>query len=218
MVEIKNFELGCSSGSQWHSSEESLLKDEGFQNLRLIYDHLKEYKYCHVRVIGGDYDGSIAKFTIDSELEQMGYQREELYYPVHNRDKWFNVKYFWNGKLSWKGKRNNPKFILMSSKCEVLLNYEGEEVLKRFDLKKEGAKLLNQEVYDIDGNVLEEGDEVLYMNLRYGSGGKLCHGLVKGFKAHARDGYVSVIIENKDEQDEESECRQPFNQVYKKGV
>lgn len=84
-------------------------------------------------------------------------------------------------------------------------------------MKKEGQKLLQQDVEDIDGNKLLKGDKVLYMNLRYGSGGALCHGTVKDFKAHARGGYVSVIIENDYCDGEESECRQPYNQIFKKG-
>ena len=136
--------------------------------------------------------------------------------PCITVQKWFNIKYCWHGRLSWKGKRNNPKFTLMDSTCEVLLDYEGEEVLKRFNLKEEGKKLLTQDFYDIDDEKLSVGDEVLYLNIRYGSGGTLCHGVVKSFKAHARDGYVSVIIANKENPSEESECRQPFNQIYKK--
>lgn len=215
MIEIKNFKP-ASNSSQWHKSEESLLVDEGFQNLKLIYEHLKIHKFCHVRVTGGDYDSSVAKFTIDEEIEGLGHKTDELYYPVHNRTKWFNVKYCWHGRLSWKGKRNNPKFTLMDSTCEVLLDYEGEEILKRFNLKEEGRKLLSQDSHDINGEKLSVGDEVLYLNIRYGSGGTLCHGVVKSFKAHARDGYVSVVISNKDNPEEESECRQPFNQIYKK--
>lgn len=215
MIEITNFRPNSNS-YQWHKSEAELLADEGFQNLKIIYDHLMENGFCHVRVNGGDYDGSVAKFTIDKELEDLSYKGNELYYEVYNRGKWFNVKYCWHGRLSWKGKRNNPKFTLMNSTCDVLLDYEGEEILKRFDLKKEGKKLLEQDVEDVDGNKLSKGDKVLYMNLRYGSGGALCHGTVKSFKAHARDGYVSVIIENDNCSGEESECRQPYNQIYKK--
>ena len=214
MIEIKNFKLGSAS-SQWHDTEEKLLADEGFKNLKLIFEHLKEHKFCHLRIIGGDYDGSIAKFTVDTPSGHKSYHEDELYYPVYNGSKWFNVKYCWNGKLSWKGKRNNPKFMLMNSTCEVLLDYEGEEILKRFDLKKEGKKLLEQDIFDIDGQKLSVGDKVLYMNIRYGNGAELCHGSVKNFKAHARDGYVSVIILHESGK-EESECRQPTNQIWKK--
>lgn len=51
--------------------------------------------------------------------------------------------------------------------------------------------------------------------MRYGSGGTLCHGTVEGFKAHARNGYVSVKVSNKNNEGELSECRQPFNQIFK---
>lgn len=213
MKKVINLKL-TSSSSQWHGTEKSLLEDKGFQNLKLIFDHLEAKGFCHVQVNGGDYDGSIAKFTLDSDrCSQYNYNNGKLYYSLTG--KWFNVKYCWSGRLSWKGKRNNPKFTLMDSTCDVLLNYEGEEILKRFDLKKEGKKLLEEKVFDVDGKVLSINNEVLYLNLRYGSGGKLCHGVVKDFKAHTREGYVSVIISNKDE-DEESECRQPYNQIWKK--
>lgn len=210
MIEIKDFWLSGGS-TQITCAESELLKDEGFLKLKQIYDHLKEKGFCHVRVKGGDYEGSIAKFTMNDLND------DKFYWRINCREIRWGVKYAWYGKLSWKRKRNNPQFILMSSNCDVLLDYEGEEILKRFDLKKEGKKLLEQDVEDIDGNKLTKGDKVLYMNLRYGSGGMLCHGTVKSFKAHARDGYVSVIIENDNCSGEESECRQPYNQVYKKG-
>ncbi len=212
MIEISNIKLAEGNGHQWRGTEQGLLEDAGFQNIKEVYDHLEQYGYCHVKVKGGDYDGSIAKFTVDTE-EDSHYtsNHDKLYYRV---PKWFNVKYYWSGRLSWKGKRNNPKFTLMNSTCTVLLDYKEDELLQRFNLKAEGKKLLEQEIFDIDGNKLVKGCKVLYMNLRYGSGGKLCHGVVKAFKAHARDGYVSVIITN-DSNSEESECRQPSNQIWR---
>lgn len=212
MKRIENFKLASNRGTQWHESEESLLNDEGFKKLQVIYEYLKKFKSCHVFIKEGDYKGSIAEFTVDEGIERYGYRRGELYYPVQD---WFNVKYYWEGRLSWKNKRNNPKFTISHDTCDVLLGYEGEEILKRFNLKEEGKKLLSQDVHDIDGMKLSVGDEVLYLNIRYGSGGSLCHGVVGGFKAHARDGYVSVIVTNKDNSSQESECRQPWNQIYK---
>ncbi|AGH32187.1 hypothetical protein VPHG_00120 [Vibrio phage 11895-B1] len=208
MIEIKDFRLSSKS-SQITCSEEGLFSDEGFIKLKQIQDYLLENGYCHVRVNGGDYDGSIAKFTPDTPID------EKFYWRINCREVRWGVKYYWWGRLSWKGKRNNPKFTLASSDCDVILDYDGDEILKRIDTKKEKEKLLENPVEDIDGKVLSKGDQVLYMNLRYGSGGKLCHGKVKDFKAHARDKYVSVIVTNNDSPDEESECRQPWNQVYK---
>lgn len=216
MIEIKNFGV---KSSQFVGTEEELLADEGFQKLKQIYDHLKEYGECHVRVNGGDYDGSIARFTVDKEEKYQSID-DKLYRRIYNssKEERYNVKYSWRGKLSWKGKRNNTQFSIKNSTCDVLLNYEGEEVLKRFDLKKEAKKLLeNTKVEDIDGNVLQVGDKVVYMNLRYGCGGKLCHGEVKEFKAHARDGFVSIIVEH-ESGEEVSELRNPEMQIFKKTI
>lgn len=172
MIEIKDFKP--INVSQSLCSEETLFCNEDFIKLKQINDYLSEKGFCHVRVKGGDYDGSIAKFTPDVN--------GSLYKRVNNRNIRWNVKHYWDGRLSWKGKRNNPKFDVMYTTCDVLLDYEG--------------------------------DEVLYVNIRYGNGSKLCHGVVSNFKAHARDGYVSVIVTNKDNTSEKSECHQPHNQIY----
>lgn len=208
MKEITNFGVGR---SQYHGKEEDLLKDEGFLAMKDIYEHLLEYGWCHVRILEGDYEGSVAKFTLDK-----GCSLKELYRRIYTREEIYNVIYSFSGKLSWKGKRNNPKFQLINRSCEVILNGDHNlEVFARFDLEKEKEKLLQNQVYDIDSNELKVGDEVLYLNMRYGSGGSLCHGKIKEFKAHARVGYVSVIISN-DNLEQESECRNPSYQIYKK--
>ena len=207
MIEIKEFGI-C----QFSGTEQELLEEKEFINLKKIYDYINCHGKCHVRIKGGDYDGSIALFTADDDKFDRG-----VYVRMMSREERYNLHYHWFGKLSWKGKRNNPKFTLMDSTCDVLLDYEGDTVLKRFNLKEESKKLLNEaKLEDIDGNILSKGDKVLYMNLRYGSGGSLCHGTIKDFKAHARDGYVSVII-REDNSGEESNCNYPSSQVYKKG-
>lgn len=206
--EINNFGIGS---SQYRGTEEDLLKDEGFLAMKETYDHLLEHKWCHVRILEGDYEGSVAKFTLDE-----GCSLSELYRRIFTREEIYNVVYSFSGKLSWKGKRNNPKFLLTNRSCQVILNGNHTvELFNRFDLKKEKEKLLQNKIYDIDSNELSVGDNVLYLNMRYGSGGSLCHGKVKDFKAHARDGYVSVIISN-DNLEQESECRNPSYQIYKK--
>lgn len=206
--EIKSFGVGS---SQYYGKEEDLLKDEGFLAMKNIYEHLLEYRWCHVRVLEGDYDGSVAKFTLDE-----GCPLKELYRCNYSIEDVYNVVYSFSGKLSWKGKRNNPKFLLINRACEVILNGDHTiEVFERFDIKKEKENLLKHKVYDIDSNELNVGDEVIYLNMRYGSGGALCHGKVKEFKAHARDGYVSVIVSNEN-LEQESECRNPSYQIYKK--
>lgn len=209
MREVKDFGTGC---SQFRGTEEELLVDEGYLKLKEVHDYLKKNGSCHVRVTGGDYDGSIALFTLNNNSNY----EENLYKRIYSRERIYSLKYYWQGRLSWEGKRNNPQFTLMNSTCEVLLDYDGPTSLKRFNLKEEKKKLLQDvKIEDIDGHIIEIGDKVLYMNLRYGSGGSLCHGVVHDFKAHARQGYVSVIVREVGT-DIESDLNFPSSQIYKK--
>lgn len=175
--------------------------------LRSFDDKLATDGFCYIYVQEGDYDGSIAKFVLDAKSYQ-----PVLFNKVYGSLK---INAFWYGNLRWKGKPNKPKFTLMPKNCYWLPDYDGETKLVRVDLKGKASELLQQDICDINDCKLSVGDKVLYLNLRYGCGGKLCHGTVKSFKAHSRQEYVSVIITN-DEIDEESECNYPHNQIYKK--
>lgn len=207
MIEIKDFSL---ESTHYIGTEEDLLKESEVLKAKQVHDYLTLNGYCYVRVISGDYKGSIAKFTLDSPIGT-----EKLYRKVPCDEEVFIVKYLWYGKLSWKGKRNNPKFKLSSSSCDVLLGYTGETELIRIDLKKIKKDLLDKEVVDVDGNKLSVGDKVIYMNLRYGNGGALCRGTIIDFKAYAREGRASVIIENNKNPNENSELNYPRLQVMK---
>lgn len=209
MKTIKDFRVNGTS--QWRGTEEDLIKEDDFQKLEEVYNHLKEHNWCHVYVKEGDYEGSIAKFTLSESLINT-----PLYRRVLSREEIYNLKCIFQGKLSWKGKRNNPKFSLWYRTCDVILNASPEdEIFKRFDIKKEKEKLLKQEVYDIDGETLSLGDEVLYINTRYGQGSSLCHGVVKEFKPDVRGGFLSVLIHNS-QLDQDSVCNNPEFQIFKK--
>ena len=56
----------------------------------------------------------------------------------------------------------------------------------------------NPDQKDIDGNILNIGDNVLYINARYGSGMELCHGKIKEFKAKvdSRRTEIFTVVEN----------------------
>lgn len=211
---MKITEFGNGS-SQYIGTKPSLLNEEWFKNLTKIYNHITKHGFCHVEILEGDYKGSIAKFTLDSDFK-ISYLKNELcsrnYYA---KEEIYNYHYFWQGRLSWKGKRNNPKFNMQSKYCNVLLNYDGEEILERFDHKKVKAELLKQDVLDIDGRTLEIGDKVLYINTRYGSGSELNHGVIIAFKADAKSGNVSAEILN-DICDQKSMCNHTEYQIYKK--
>ncbi|QQG33938.1 hypothetical protein ZPAH1_orf00176 [Aeromonas phage ZPAH1] len=194
--------------------ESSLLESEEYINMVRVVEHIKQHGYCYIYVTSGDYTGSVAKFIpADGEFDN----HKTLYWRTYSRETSYNSKYYVNGRLKWVGKKNNPKFTLMSKSCYVIIPDEGEkieEVLVRYDPKKE-RESMELSAKDIDGRSIEIGDLVLYINTRYGSGSELCHGRVKAFKGYPRDGVVSIIISN-ETRDEESECRQPSFQIYKK--
>lgn len=186
--------------------------EDGSDDITLLKEFdakLKQDGFCYIYVKGGDYDGSIAKFVLDVK----GYHPK--LFNIAYRNIQYNVNVWWTGNLRFKGKPNKPKFTLCPKNCYWLPNYDGATKLVRIDLKGKAEKLLQQDVFDINDCKLSIGDKILYLNLRYGCGGKLCHGTVRSFKAHARQEFVSVIITN-DEITEESECNYPHNQVYKK--
>lgn len=166
---------------------------------------------CYIEILEGDYKGSIAIFT------QLDYDAVEDVVDYRTLSStYYNLKSYWSGRLSWQGKRNNPSFLLRNGSAIVLPEYSGNTVFKKRNLKAEAEKLLSSaKPADIDGYDIEIGDKVLYMNLRYGSGGILSKGIVKNFKAHARDGYVSVIVENSDVKGEESQLHYPHRQIFK---
>ena len=175
-----------------------------------IDELLHEQGFCYVRVEDGDYKGSVAKFTLE---KTQGYYADS--FVTHIIRGAVNIRGHWNGRLSWKGKRNNPMHTITGN--TTVLIPEGDEVIEtqlvRFDMNSAKKELLKKDSYDMDGNVLSVGDAVLYINMRYGSGGRLCRGEVTSFHAHAREGYVSVLINNEDGQS--SVCRHPRNQILK---
>lgn len=176
--------------------------------LRTINNMLKEDGKLTLEILEGDYKGSIATFT---PLE--GFLKEDVVIRNYGGD--YNINCHWTGRLSWKGKKNNPQFIITPDSCKILPEYKGDTLLKRFDLKAESKKLLESTVEDVNDCTLFKGDTVIYMNLRYGCGGKLCYGTVTDFKAHARQGYVSVIVSNSNSPEETSELNYPHMQIIK---
>ncbi len=183
--------------------------DPDLQVLRSINDRIKKDDFLFIKVLKGDYKDSIAIFTpLEDSL------KDDVVIRNYGGD--FNISCFWSGRLSWKGKKNNPQFMITPNSCMILEDYKGNTLLKRFNLKEESKKLLQGSVEDMDGNTLAKGDKVLYMNLRYGCGGKLCHGTVSDFKAHARQDYLSVLVSNDFNNDEISDLNYPHQQIYKK--
>lgn len=183
---------------------------EDIKILRNIHNNLKENGFCYVKILKGDYTGSIAKFyPSDYELKDEDVVNHRTRSSTNR-----NVKCYWSGKLKWEKRKNNPNFDMSYDTAIILVDYQGETEYLRLDLKAGKETLLQQtKLYDINGKEIKIGDNVLYLNLRYGSGGSLCYGVVKGFNAHVRAGFVSVIISNKDKPEEESDLNYPSQQV-----
>lgn len=75
----------------------------------------------------------------------------------------------------------------------------------------------NPDVTDIDGKPLAVGDNVLYVNSRYGSGTELCHGQIVRFAAkisHYGNEVFTVVKE--DGKEVESKIRYPASYIFKK--
>jgi hypothetical protein len=112
-------------------------------------------------------------------------------------------------------KRKNQVQVNLPDRDVVFLpNYTGPTVWALFDhkaAKAEALKAPNQ--YDIDGNRLDVGDKVLYINARYGSGMELEHGTIKEFKAvvDSRKTEIFTIVVNKN--GVESKISNPSNMI-----
>lgn len=194
-----------------------------------------QIKYCHtlaqinsmlvspiyVRVIAGDYAGSIAKFTaegVTTEIVKRNfYWDDKIKLPSGDVVKRFgySVTTCWSGRLSWDKKKNNPRFRLSHDSATVLLDYDGETILRKFDYKRESEWVANHEpCNDVDGNPLAVNDKVIYLNLRYGCGGKLSRGRIIGLKGDPRSKSVIVMIEE-DTTKQRSECRYSEQQIIR---
>lgn len=190
-------------------TQEELDNNEDIKLLLELDNHLREHGHCYVYILGGDYKDSIAKFSVDK-----AWVDKHQIIPRRSYDGGWNINSYWSGRLSWVGKRNNPKFIITPRSAGWLKDYSGETKLVKLDLKKEAASLLeNYYVTDIEGNEISIGDNVIYMNLRYGYGGRLCRGQVVELKPHVRSESIHVVIRNDNDHDELSELKYPNIQV-----
>ena len=186
---------------------------------------LREGK-LYVRFKSGDRAGSIARLTPDIK----GYEKnaakdiEILHCTIYR----FNPKATYDFSSSyvyavcnWDGRKNKVKLYLPHPEVEILLNYDGPTFWAKFDAKSAKEKALqNPEQYDIDGNLLNINDKVLYINARYGSGMELCHGVIKEFTASVDSKRTEIFTivrsdESTDEREILSKISNPSCMIYK---
>lgn len=180
----------------------------------------------YIKFIDGDRKGSIAK-VIPNE-KSMGkdairdVEIEERYERPWNSREYSRFYRIQNDHFyviaTWEKRSNRVQLTLPSDEIVFLPNYTGPTVWSLFDSKSAKAKVLsNPNQKDIDGRILKIGDEVLYINARYGSGMELNHGKIKEFKAevNSKRAQIWTVVERNSDQ-EISTIRHSEEMIYKK--
>lgn len=197
---------------------------EYLENLKEVYSALKAGT-LYGQFIDGDRKGSICKLTAppfvpdpyhDNKTDEPHIGYRSRYWPSDKNSYQFKNEYFHHLTCTWDGRRNKPKISLPDRDVNILLDYDGPTIWEKFDsqaAKDEVLKNPNQE--DIDGNILEVGDKVLYINARYGYSMSLDRGTIKEFKvvADSRKTEISTIIESNE--GEQSSLSYPERMVWK---
>lgn len=190
------------------------------ETLNYLYSKAKNGT-LYVKFVDGDRKGSIAKVKVDDTGG--AYYRPATI--VRRRATWANYEEPFEieadrfyGTAKWDKRKNSCQIVVPSQELVILPNYEGPTIYEMFDKKAaKAAALENPEQTDIDGKLLSVGDEVLYINARYGSGFVLCHGIIKEFKAVAdsKGTSITTIVQLKDD-DMLSAIANPSQMIWKK--
>lgn len=174
--------------------------EEEIEVHRKIYEEvLKDYEsngnFIYVKFAVGQKAGSIAKL-VSKEPPTFKTHRCSGY----SRSGATNITISYNGVCKWDGRSNKPKESLSGSLW--LKEYKGPTVWVNVSATDRKKEALEKPVYDIGEISLSVGDEVVYINARYGSGMKLCFGTIDRFEASysAYDDTTSVftIVKHRD--------------------
>ncbi len=173
----------------------------------------------YVKFVDGDRKGSIARVHVDPNSPVQHAQLTERYYSRWNQDTPFEIDNKWiYGTAKWDKRKNSCQVTIPHKDIVLLPNYEGPTIYQMFDKKAAKEELLqNPGQHDIDGKLLSIGDQVLYINARYGSGFVLCHGTIKEFKVSvdSKGHSFTTIVQNVDGK-EESSISYPHEMIWKK--
>lgn len=199
-------------------NEDDAMAVKYVEDLNQALDELEEGRlYC--RFFTGDREGSIAKLVPERPVDG----RAEIVYhlSIFNQNLRYRVEVpYVQVRAKWTGRSNKPKFAIPYDcrEMELLIGYDGPTVWKKFDAQEAKEHVLRDgvELPDIDGQTLRVGDEVLYVNIRYGRGTKLCHGTVKRFdvSVDSKRTEVSIVIEGSE--GELSTIADPSTMVWRK--
>ena len=157
----------------------------------------------YARYFDGDRKGSVAKMIPDPAYSRAnGYEPGIRYSSSHfQKGPWYR---FENEMIfmiaTWKGRKNKVKECSgYRSEFELIIGDNIETIWCKFDAKSAKDEVLkNPDQKDIDGKVLNVGDNVMFINARYGSRMVLERGKVKEFKVvvDSKKTSISTIIEN----------------------
>jgi len=173
----------------------------------------------YIKFIAGDRKGSIARLIPDTIknrpskiITRMSTFSDGRNYRIED-DRIYCV-------AKWDKRSNKVRLNLPNRDVIFLPNYEGPTVWCLFDKKAAKVEALaNNPQKDIDGEILNVGDQVLYINTRYGQGSSLCHGVIREFTAivDSRSTEIFTHIENLDVQNGEmSKVSYPHMMIWKK--
>lgn len=188
--------------------------------LNEIIDKVNAGERVYLEITSGERKGSIAYIKeFDSDYDQ---KEPVISYSRYFRDHTARISSpSLMVILGWDKRRNKIKWSTSRS-TNYLRGYKGETVWEKFDKKKAEAKLLEEnDIVDREGNVLKEGDRVVYINARYGSGGSLDRGTIEQIKFNvqkyeyndAESQTVHVIIRNDNGQ--KSDIKRPELSILK---
>lgn len=190
-----------------------------FELINEVRDKIHNGERVYLEITSGERKGSIAYVhKIDPSYKD---HTPKYHLNTMFRDRKVYMPYYLNVILGWDKRRNKIKWSTYHY-TNYLKGYKGPTVWKKFDKKKAEKELLkNQPVVDRDGNILKEGDRVLYINARYGSGATLDRGTIIKIKysvqkTEYRDNTFNithVIIKNDD--GSESDIKKPELSILK---
>ena len=166
--------------------------DEIMETLQMIKAKIDKDERIYVGITTGERKGSIAYVKEYDELFVNNLSEEphgcRMTWGAGGRDNWghrINI-YGLNCVLGWEKRRNKIQWNFYKGTV-FLPEYEGPTVWKKFDKKDAvGFYLLENPPKDRDGNLLEKGDRVIYINARYGEGACLDRGVITEIKGNVK--------------------------------
>lgn len=193
---------------------------ERLRQLKEVYDAVTNGS-AFVRYIDGDRKGSIARVRSASLMlpkEPTIEYSSRVYvsnaFGAQSGYRFLNDLF--QLECYWDGRRNKVKESAPCRCFEFLLDYDGPTVWQKFDAKAAKEQALEDPgQFDVRGNQLNVGDDVVYMNLRYGQGGQLDFGKIKEFKVSADSKRVDISTVVEREDGELSTIRHPSNMIWK---